>query len=718
MRPTALHALTAIRAATGASRCKPCTCDVDSSGTITPTDALRILQRAVGLNISLACPATCNPLCGDRIVDTPIEECDDGTSTSSCDANCTLAVCGDGFRNEAAGEQCDRGRADAICDADCTAAVCGDGWFNPAAGEQCDDGRESSACNEDCTLAWCGDGKVNRSAGERCDDISESQRCDLDCTSTVCGDGHINPVAGEECDDGNYHDGDGCSSGCMLSETCGDGIPGGGEECDDGNLTAGDGCDPECRRETCENTGTGVACLYCPPAMQPDAAFAACECDDGYALVDGICADIDECSLGTHGCGAESPCVNLPGSWSCSIECSEMAFEQALATCGAPSGTITFDCADTTIALSNQRGDDGRIVRCDGLRIDGLDRNIEFALDPVCNAIPILPHRCAVALNSDGTCDCPDINNGTGFLVLLGSDNRVENLTVRGFFEGIKLGGRNNLVRNVEFDRLCDDAIGTLSGGAGNVFSDLVIRRGCDKCMQSFGDLADTDPDPRLDSHYNGIFRNIDFIGCAQPARMTDAGRYRIERSRLLPLPLATPWSTPDRLFECSGPRFSSGLPGELIVHIADTEMSGCRRGIRIGGQAAAVLTRNRISNAMLRGVLATGESRARLESNVIVGNGGEYSAEAGEGGVSVLDSAHVDLGGGAVTIDGETLSSRGLNVICANVDRALAPRQLENRSTNPVSALHNYWCGRETEPAGPGLSSVDPDLPALPTPP
>ena len=115
--PTALHALTAIRAATGASRCKPCTCDVDSSGTITPTDALRILQRAVGLNISLACPATCHPLCGDRIVDTPIEECDDGTSTSSCDENCTLAVCGDGFRNEAAGEQCDRGGADAICDA-------------------------------------------------------------------------------------------------------------------------------------------------------------------------------------------------------------------------------------------------------------------------------------------------------------------------------------------------------------------------------------------------------------------------------------------------------------------------------------------------------------------------------------------------------------------------------------------------------------------------
>jgi hypothetical protein len=33
-----------------------CACDVDSSGAITATDALRVLQAAVGLAVTLECP--------------------------------------------------------------------------------------------------------------------------------------------------------------------------------------------------------------------------------------------------------------------------------------------------------------------------------------------------------------------------------------------------------------------------------------------------------------------------------------------------------------------------------------------------------------------------------------------------------------------------------------------------------------------------------------
>ena len=60
--------------------------------------------------------------------------------------------------------------------------VCGDGV--PAGDEACDDAGESATCNADCTLAACGDGLVNATAGEECDDAAENgptRRC-----SDVC----------------------------------------------------------------------------------------------------------------------------------------------------------------------------------------------------------------------------------------------------------------------------------------------------------------------------------------------------------------------------------------------------------------------------------------------------------------------------------------------------------------------------------------------------
>lgn len=49
-------------------------------------------------------------VCGDAVVGGD-EQCDDGKATVLCDDNCTLAQCGDGYVNEAAGEQCDDGNA-------------------------------------------------------------------------------------------------------------------------------------------------------------------------------------------------------------------------------------------------------------------------------------------------------------------------------------------------------------------------------------------------------------------------------------------------------------------------------------------------------------------------------------------------------------------------------------------------------------------------------
>jgi hypothetical protein len=53
---TATDALRVLQAAVGSeTSCQLCTCDVDSSGAISATDALRVLQAAVGVEVDLTC---------------------------------------------------------------------------------------------------------------------------------------------------------------------------------------------------------------------------------------------------------------------------------------------------------------------------------------------------------------------------------------------------------------------------------------------------------------------------------------------------------------------------------------------------------------------------------------------------------------------------------------------------------------------------------------
>jgi cysteine-rich repeat protein len=130
-------------------------------------------------------------------------------------------TCGDGDVD--AMESCDPGAAGNTvdCDADCTPAVCGDGFVNAAANEQCDDPPQFSSGEDTAT-------------------------CDNDCQIPACTDGHWNPAA-EECDDGNQVDTDACTNACVLT-TCGDStMEPPFEACDDGNRSNGDGCNAFCQ---------------------------------------------------------------------------------------------------------------------------------------------------------------------------------------------------------------------------------------------------------------------------------------------------------------------------------------------------------------------------------------------------------------------------------------------------------------------------------------
>jgi cysteine-rich repeat protein len=633
------------------------------------------------------CDSNCKlTACGNGIV-TAGEQCDDAGPSPTCDADCTWAVCGDGTKNTAAGEQCDRG--DDVdgdgCDTNCTFTGCGNGIMT--AGEECDDAGESATCDIDCTRPMCGDGIANLSAGEACDGEGDTFACDRDCTVPVCGDGYLNALVGEVCDDGNDVAGDGCEPDCRPTPACGNGHLDVGEACDDGNVVAGDGCSTECHREACEEVDGEVRCLACPPGWTPDESLAACTCAPGFEEIDGDCIDVDECALGVAACADPQRCVNVPGSYSCAIDCTVEAFHAALASCGAPTGVITFACTDTNILVPPSSNRHVRTTHCDDLVIDGLDRHVTFEMSPACFEIPVPVEKCAGPLALDGTCACPAIDNGEGFLLLRGDRNVVRNLTIRHFYEGVHASGRLNTVENVDFVRICDDAVGNLAGGVGNVFTDLRVSGGCDKCAQSSGDLALTAADPRLTSHYNAVFRDVSFLGCEQPLRMTAGGRYLVERVTMRP---------DENGFGCTGPRFTSTAAKPMVVDMRDSLVFGCRRGVRLGGNVSARIQGSTIVGSAMRGVLVTNSARARLWDNLVAENGGVASSEQGFGGIAMTQGGVVDAGGGSVEIEGDATPSPGRNVVCNNFAPAGKRRDFDNRTDTTAAASANYWCTLE----------------------
>ncbi len=578
--------------------------------------------------------------------------------------------------------------------------TCGDGVV--AGHEECDDGNQvpGDGCEPGCIAPLvCGNGVLQAANNEECDDgnLLSGDGCDQNCVIEECGNGVLQ--TGEECDDGNSVSGDGCSSICHL-ESCGDGHRQIYEECDDGNSTSGDGCSSSCRRETCGLVGGGVAqCLYCPAGSSPNADYSECTCDAGYTLVGSTCEDIDECAAAPCGSG---PCDNLPGTYSCPIACSEAAFHAALGNCGGASHAITFNCSDTTIYISDV-SNGPRDSSCDGLLIDGLDRNITFEMNPKCWGRTIPAIECRVPLDPDGTCSCPDVNSGTLFLALRGNNMTVRNLTVRYFFDGIKTGGNDNTVENIDFERVCDEATGNVSG-VGNLYTGIWAKTACGKCMQNYGVFSETESDPKLRDYYNAIVRDSLFTDCQQPIRMTNEGRYLIEHTRMEGFYASG-------IFRCLGPRFGTGIGDTQVVHMTESEVDGCDNGVRIGGDVQALVWGNTFVNNQFRGLLANSNSRVSMWGNVIRDNGGLNSSELGLGGVGIDDTAEVDLGGGSMTIDGQSVSSPGGNVLCSNVAPQGTPLDVDNITATSVKAENNYWCTTDPQSRVSGPVDTDPFL-------
>jgi hypothetical protein len=146
--------------------------------------------------------ATTTPaaVCGDSV-------CEEGEDAVNCEDDCPLPdSCDGGMCQPELGENFNN------CPSDCP-AVCGNDVVEDV--EECDDGTESADCNADCTASECGDDFVNVEAGEGCDDgnTSNTDECVM-CQLAVCGDGYVlNGV--EECDDGDADD-NACNSMCVV----------------------------------------------------------------------------------------------------------------------------------------------------------------------------------------------------------------------------------------------------------------------------------------------------------------------------------------------------------------------------------------------------------------------------------------------------------------------------------------------------------------------
>ena len=334
---TAPRCDTIITNAAGSASCNPQSCTWDFSTCVPSQCGNGIIEQGEDCeqgDIEVAsCPTalgyngfhsrSCNPAnclwnafgtcastdsCGDGILQSPPEQCDDGNTidTDACSNTCLINTC---VPPAPCATTCGNGVAD-------TGELCGEGGLPLAS--TCSQlgqpgGATPVACNTPtcswdlsaCTPAVCNNGILE--PGEACDpSVQGTSQCDLigfpaggttpvTCSAQTCRwdetacpgpfvscgvDGDLDGVLldqllGEQCDDGNGTSGDGCSASCQI-EHCGDGtiqptlIPRFSdgspmftqpdprlEQCDDGNTDPTDGCDNQCQ----DNAPPGITGL-------------------------------------------------------------------------------------------------------------------------------------------------------------------------------------------------------------------------------------------------------------------------------------------------------------------------------------------------------------------------------------------------------------------------------------------------------------------------
>ena len=327
------------------------------------------------------------------------------------------------------------------------------------------------------------------------------------------------------------------------------------------------------------------------------------------------------------------------------VECTEASLVSAIAKANANNGgLITFNCQNVTIPLRSSMGTlQNRVV------VDGQNRNItlEFTAD-FSGCLP----------GDNGIKGRPIAN-------LRGEFSTIRNLTFRNFLESLQISGPNNTVEyNRFYGHVCsDDAVSMVRPTALNT----VVR----------GNHFENYRDKAFQLSYGGaLVEGNTFTDTAQPIRSpydnSNGGPIYIRKNT---------FTTNGDKSTCNGPH----IDGRYVVYFEDNQLN-CRRGLRVGGRTEIVIRRNVIQGNSRVGLEIRENAVASLSENVISTNGLSPGSTPA-GGVVILNSARVDLGGGSVSIGGQLIVSPGKNRLQRN-----GTFDVRNLSGGPVSAKHNCW--------------------------
>ena len=199
--------------------------------------------------------------------------------------------------------------------------------------------------------------------------------------------------------------GDGARDDAGKGKGDGGGVGKDGGDADAGDAgDGGDACVSDCDApDACDPNPCG-ALMTCSPRTK--APGFTCTCEDGYALEDGACKNVDECFENTHTCHPSATCVDTEGGFDCTcapgfagggtsgIACTPRVGAGVSHTCAVRSNGRVACWGDNSVG---QVGDGTNITRTAPKAVVGLSKVASIASG-------LIATTCAVL--ADGTVEC------------------------------------------------------------------------------------------------------------------------------------------------------------------------------------------------------------------------------------------------------------------------------------------------------------------------
>jgi parallel beta-helix repeat protein len=300
-------------------------------------------------------------------------------------------------------------------------------------------------------------------------------------------------------------------------------------------------------------------------------------------------------------------------------------------------------------SISNQDG--GKIVFLgDHDTVDISDRIYFYG-----NNLELDGGQHEIVIRYTGPDDCSQTEGQDHFIEIHGDNNKISNFTLLGFPDGIHIqSGNNNVVEYVKFPYICEDAV-TNSGRGYEAFGTII--RNC--YFEGSEDKA-----VMINNGGSVILEDCEFVNCAQPVRAGGKKGEYVVRNCVF-------------AGTSTGPRFSGGAEG-MELAFENNQVSGAKYGLRVYGFVQTIVKDNIFEDTQY-GIYSYDNAKISIENNNIINSGNI--------GVLLEDSTLVDLGGGIIILAGDSLSSRGLNLL-----RGSVTRELVNNTDFEVKAENNSW--------------------------